>query len=310
MLHVVTGAPCAGKTTFVREHKQSGDIVIDMDALAVSLGADDMHSYPEGIRKAALAARRAAIDSIGDSNAWVIHTQPTDEQRAAYKGAVFHDLDPGKDECINRAKRDNRPNGTVEAITQFYEKTGLSPFSDSREERQSNQPAKSGFFYARKGREGVHMAEPENVQATTEGETPEDWKAKYEAMREHSREWEQRAKANKAAADELQEIKAAQMSEQEKLTARAEAAEQKLAELEALQAHEKAAKEIANETGVPVELLEFCTDETAMRDFAKQYGEQKPPVAPSAAAARIIRGDKGKPSTREQFAEFLDNAGF
>lgn len=172
------------------------------------------------------------------------------------------------------------------------------------------QPAKSGFFYARKGREGVHMAEPENVQTEpTTDETTVDWQAKYEAMREHSREWEQRAKANKAAADELQELKAAQMSEQEKLTARAEAAEKKLAELEALQAHEKAAKEIANETGVPVELLEFCTDETAMRDFAKQYGEKKPPVAPSAAAARIVRGG-GKPSAREQFAEFLDNAGF
>ena len=147
-------------------------------------------------------------------------------------------------------------------------------------------------------------AEPENVQATTEGETPEDWKAKYEAMREHSREWEQRAKANKAAADELQEIKAAQMSEQEKLTARAEAAEKKLAELEALQAHEKAAKEIANETGVPVELLEFCTDETAMRDFAKQYGEKKPPVAPSAAAARIVRNDE-KRTNADVFADFI-----
>ena len=304
MLHVVTGAPCAGKTTFVKEHKQSGDIVIDMDALAVSLGADDMHQYTEGIRRAALAARRAAIDSIGDSNAWVIHTQPTYEQRAAYKGAVFHDLDPGIQECLNRAKKDKRPEGTVKAITQFYEKTGQSPFSNSREERQSNQPAKSGFFYARKGREGVHMAEPENVQATTEGETPEDWKAKYEAMREHSREWEQRAKANKAAADELQEIKAAQMSEQEKLTARAEAAEKKLAELEALQAHEKAAKEIANETGVPVELLEFCTRETAMKNFAKQYGEQKPPVAPSAAAARIVRNEE-KRTNADLFADFI-----
>ena len=155
------------------------------------------------------------------------------------------------------------------------------------------------------------MAEPENVQTEPNtDETSVDWQAKYEAMREHSREWEQRAKANKAAADELEEIKAAQMSEQEKLTARAEAAEKKLAEIEAKQAHEKAAKKIANETGVPVELLEFCTDETAMKNFAKQYGEQNTPIAPSAAAARILRGDKAKPSAREQFADFLDNAGF
>ena len=155
--------------------------------------------------------------------------------------------------------------------------------------------------------ENIEQAEVQAEQ--TVDETPTDWKAKYEAMREHSREWEQRAKANKAAADELEQIKAAQMTEQEKLTARAEAAEAKLAEYESQQAHDAAAKAIAEKTGVPFELLTYCSDETAMKDFAKQYGENKPPAAPSAAAARIVRGG-GKPSAREQFAEFLDNAGF
>lgn len=151
------------------------------------------------------------------------------------------------------------------------------------------------------------MAEPEIVQAPIEGETSEDWKAKYEAMREHSREWEQRAKANKAAADELQEIKAAQMSEQEKLTARAEAAEAKLAELEARNAHDEAAKKIANETGVPYELLVYCSDESAMSEFVKQYGESKPPAAPSAAVARVIRSDAEKRSNADVFADFVKN---
>ena len=84
-----------------------------------------------------------------------------------------------------------------------------------------------------------------NDNAPEVDETPTDWQAKYEAMRAHSREWEAKAKANKAAADELEQIKAAQMTEQEKLTARAEAAEAKLAELEARQAHDEAAKQIA-----------------------------------------------------------------
>lgn len=147
---------------------------------------------------------------------------------------------------------------------------------------------------------------PEIVQAeTNSGETPTDWKAKYEAMREHSREWENRAKANKAAADELEQIKAAQMTEQEKLTARAEAAEAKLAELEAAKAHADAAQAIAAETGVPVELLSYCTDETAMREFASKYAGNKPPIAPSAAATRVIRGDNEKRSSADVFAEFM-----
>lgn len=55
----------------------------------------------------------------------------------------------------------------------------------------------------------------ENQQATDEApaaKTEVDWKAK-------AREWENRAKANKTAADELASLKAAQMTEQERLTA-------------------------------------------------------------------------------------------
>ena len=149
-----------------------------------------------------------------------------------------------------------------------------------------------------------------NDNAPEVDETPTDWQAKYEAMRAHSREWEAKAKANKAAADELEQIKAAQMTEQEKLTARAEAAEAKLAELEARQAHDEAAKQIAKDTGVPFELLSYCSDETAMREFAGKYGENRTPAAPSAVAARIIRSGETKPTAREQFAAFLDDAGF
>lgn len=95
MLHVVTGAPCAGKTTYIAQHKKDGDIVIDLDAIAVSLGAKSSHEYGENIMRVALAARKAAIGEIGESDAWVIHTQPTKAQRDGYKDAVFHDLDPG-----------------------------------------------------------------------------------------------------------------------------------------------------------------------------------------------------------------------
>ena len=43
-----------------------------------------------------------------------------------------------------------------------------------------------------------------------------DYEAKYREAVAHSREWEKRAKDNKAAADELQQLKEAQLSEAEK----------------------------------------------------------------------------------------------
>ena len=312
MLHVVTGAPCAGKTTYIQTHKNDGDIVIDLDTIATSLGAGDNHEYSDSIRKVALAARKAAIDAVGDCDAWIIHTKPTKEQRESYAGAVFHDLDPGKEECIKRAHLDNRPEWTVGAISKWYgesEPNGSFSIGRADKARQLSEGGeKLPFFMPEKGGRSSAMTEnidqAANDNATEVDETPTDWQAKYEAMRAHSREWEAKAKANKAAADELEQIKAAQMTEQEKLTARAEAAEAKLAELEARQAHDEAAKQIAKDTGVPFELLSYCSDENAMREFAGKYAENKPSPAPAAAAARIIRTD-GKRTSADVFADFI-----
>ena len=43
-----------------------------------------------------------------------------------------------------------------------------------------------------------------------------DYEAKYKEAVAHSREWEKRAKDNKTAADELQQLKETQLSEAEK----------------------------------------------------------------------------------------------
>lgn len=51
--------------------------------------------------------------------------------------------------------------------------------------------------------------------------TEVDWKAKYEETLTHSREWEKHVKANKTAADELEQLKESQMTEQQKAAARA-----------------------------------------------------------------------------------------
>lgn len=123
-----------------------------------------------------------------------------------------------------------------------------------------------------------------------------DWKAE-------ARKWEARAKENRSAAEELEALKAAQMSEQEKLTARAEAAEKKLKALEAEAARKQSAAAIAEAKGVPVDLLMYCADEEAMESFAEKYmAEQKTHSAPSASTSRIVRDQDAKVSTRDQFA--------
>ena len=140
-------------------------------------------------------------------------------------------------------------------------------------------------------------------------ESETDWKAKYESMRTHSRDWEKLAKANQSAADELEKLKAAQMSEQEKANARAEAAEAELAQLKAEKAKVDAATKLASESGVPFEMLMFCADEEAMTEFAKTYAkETHVSSAPSAlAGSRIVRGNDKPKDNAELFAEFAQN---
>ncbi|MFH8717243.1 hypothetical protein [Streptomyces zaomyceticus] len=88
-----------------------------------------------------------------------------------------------------------------------------------------------------------------------------DWESKYREAVGHSREWERRAKDNKAAATELEQLKAANMSDQEKAVAAAEKAGRTAAE-------EAAQAEIARRDA---QLRELTVRE-AIRDRAEQHG--------------------------------------
>ena len=65
MIHVVTGHVCSGKSTYVRNHAKPGDIVIDMDriALALSVEGTPHHDYPRHVVDVVRAARLEAMDA-------------------------------------------------------------------------------------------------------------------------------------------------------------------------------------------------------------------------------------------------------
>lgn len=153
--------------------------------------------------------------------------------------------------------------------------------------------------------EEIQNQEPE-AKEEPHGEPSQevDWKAE-------ARKWEMRSKANAQAALELEALKQAQMTEQEKANARAEKAEAALAELQALQAKSEAAKELAKSEGVPLELLEYCDGPESMAAFAKAYKalnpEQPAHSAASATSSRIVKSGENKAATRDQFADFVNN---
>lgn len=141
-----------------------------------------------------------------------------------------------------------------------------------------------------------------------QGNEQTDWEAKYKEAVAQSRKWEDRAKANKEKADKWDEYEQQGLSEQEKLTKRAESAEAELAQLKADAQRRKDAAEVAEATGVPQGLLLHCPDREDMESFAKEYqGATKLPTMPPAPASRVIRGDdESKVSTADQFAEMAE----
>lgn len=125
MIHVVLGPPCSGKSTYVREHKKDGDIVVDFDRLAEALGNDEKHAAPSPIKEVAFIARGAVIYEIckKDYEAWIIHTKPTEFQRKLYDeaGAEYIEMDTDMQTCLERCEADNRPEGTADIIRQYFE---------------------------------------------------------------------------------------------------------------------------------------------------------------------------------------------
>lgn len=126
MLHIITGAPCSGKSTYVREHAQPGDVIVDFDVIAQALGSAVSHQAEGAVREAAFAARSAVINYLVDHaeecEGWVIHSDPADWQREAYErvGAEFVDLDTDLETCLERAEQDERPEGEADAIRAWF----------------------------------------------------------------------------------------------------------------------------------------------------------------------------------------------
>jgi hypothetical protein len=113
MITVVTGPPCSGKSTYIRENAAVDDIVIDLDVLALALTTEGMesHGYSDYVRKVARDARLAAVKSAirlaqGERylGVWIVHSDPSVEDRRGYRAvnAQMVEMNPGKAVCLQR----------------------------------------------------------------------------------------------------------------------------------------------------------------------------------------------------------------
>lgn len=128
MLYIVTGPPCSGKSTWVRDRAVTGDIVVDLDRIALSITAEDTphHEYPGHIRGAAIQVRRAAVAVAlayckkGDS--YIIHAKPSDRANrlyARYRPTVIN-LNAPYSVLLERAQAE-RPAHILKTLATWWE---------------------------------------------------------------------------------------------------------------------------------------------------------------------------------------------
>ena len=124
-IYLVTGPPAAGKSTWVREHAQHGDITIDYDTIASVLTppGGKPHQWPAAVKAATKAARQAAIDTAMTAtvDVYVIHSSPSQRLVDHYTshGAKLIVINPGIDTVMARAKAE-RPWQMQQAIKDWY----------------------------------------------------------------------------------------------------------------------------------------------------------------------------------------------
>lgn len=113
MVYLVYGAPCSGKTTYVREHFHTGDIVCDVDRLYAALCFNEEHQSELYALETASKLQESLLDIIKNrkgnwKNAWVISLANTSEKLAEAMRRVNADeaipIETPIDVCMERAK--------------------------------------------------------------------------------------------------------------------------------------------------------------------------------------------------------------
>lgn len=123
---LVWGPPCAGKNTYVEQHKTHGDLVVDFDAVITALGGAGSHDQPEELRPFAFDCVDAVMKRLASGDhivgrAWVIQSAPTRADRRPFRGCDLVGLVPDQETCRQRAMRE-RPEAWLGYIDAWFAK--------------------------------------------------------------------------------------------------------------------------------------------------------------------------------------------
>ena len=116
-IYLVYGSPLSGKSTFVKENMDEGDLIIDIDNIWQCVSNCDRYVKPNRLRSNVFQLRDTMLDMIRVRNgkwlnAWIVGGYPMKNERerlckSLKAREIF--IDTPKDECIKRLYEN--PNG-------------------------------------------------------------------------------------------------------------------------------------------------------------------------------------------------------
>lgn len=122
---IVYGPPCAGKTTWVRQHARRNDLVVDHDLIAQRLGSPSTHHHPRELRAQAEHHVRRLLLEIEHGQHdrwWVVRTLANPADRAPLAARLAgraHLILPPRSVLYARADQRPRPRQTRYVIDQW-----------------------------------------------------------------------------------------------------------------------------------------------------------------------------------------------
>jgi 5-methylcytosine-specific restriction protein A len=121
LVTVVAGPPCSGKNTYVEQHAQPSDTVIDYDQIMAEISGRPMHQHDDACLDAALAERDRRIGLLLSTaqRGWIITASPFAAARHAYRCGRVLVLLPPQTACLERAAH-ARPPAWTDYIRRWY----------------------------------------------------------------------------------------------------------------------------------------------------------------------------------------------
>ena len=132
-VHVVVGPAGSGKSVYCRKRAQPGDMVIDLDDIAVAMGFERYGVWDDG-RKSAMRRRDDMLRSLADRTSgecWFIVHAPSDDERRQWLKALgplaqLHVMDTEYATCIARIRSDPERKGNANRMCDLVEQYALT----------------------------------------------------------------------------------------------------------------------------------------------------------------------------------------